>query len=415
MSMRPAALLLLMLASCGKGESLPEDLPGLKTVSVQARDDARSARDARDPKKAEKAAELARRAGDRAAAKLKGNAEASPEDQALAADIRALAREATRLARLAAEEKTLRDRTTGIKATAYRTGRHAALAGTFHGLALAADQRAKGGALPKGIEESAVLGAHLAELWLGRKKSADGTPDWTGVASDLRTLASSPPPEMSTFFALALVVTRQDGLALIEIDSVDPATIKDPHRLAGHLLLRGIILRLNGLPESAGDSVRLAGASPSFEAFGRELQAGIHLLLAVHELDGKNYQAADIEVVRAMKVWPNNPVSVYITGERLGAMGEREAAAQSLEASAAGTDSEALAKRFAARARELRDGQGPAEPLPFDGDVLRSVVLWHIGQAAKTSAPAKRLQKMIEAARGFGERWTPGSGEADGK
>ncbi len=415
MSKRPAALLLLIFASCGKGESLPEDLPGLKTVVVQARDDARSARDGQDPKKAEKAADLARRAAERAAGKVKEKTDASPEDRALAADIHAVAREATRLARLAAEDKTLRDRTTGIKAKAYRTGRHAALAGTFHGLALAADQRAKGGTLPKGVEESAVLGADLVEKFLGRKKLADGTPDWTGVASDLRSLAASPPPAMTTFFALALVLSRQDGLALIEIDSIDPNTIKDPEHLAGHLLLRGVILRLNGLPESGSDSIAAAGASPGLQGFGPELLAGIHLLQAFSAIHKTDLQTADIEIVRAMKVWPNNPVAVYLTGERLGAMGEREKAAQSLEASAAGANDEWLAKRFAARARELRDGEGPAEPLFFDSAVLRDVVLWHIWQSAKTSAPASRLQKMIEAARGFGDRWTPGSGDAEGK
>ncbi|RPH42268.1 MAG: hypothetical protein EHM91_09510, partial [Planctomycetota bacterium] len=157
MAKLPAALFLLLLAACGRGESLPDDLPGLKTVALQARDDARSARESHDPKKARKAEDLARRADERAAAKLKEKPEAAPEDRALVADIRAAAFETIRLSRLTAEEKTLLDRTTGIKAKAYRTGRSAALAGTFHGLALAADQRSKGGALPKGIEESALL------------------------------------------------------------------------------------------------------------------------------------------------------------------------------------------------------------------------------------------------------------------
>jgi hypothetical protein len=410
-----STLLLALLCACGKGDALPDDLPGLKTVALQARDDAQSARAGRDPKKAKKAADLARRAQDRAAATLKEKADASPEDRALAADIQAAARDALRLSRLAAEEEVIRDRTTGLKASAYRTGRGAALSGTFHGLALAADQRSKGGALPKGIEESAVLGADLAERFLGRKKLPEGTPDWAGVASDLRSLAASPPPGMTTFFALALVLSRQDGLALVEIDSIDPITIKDPEQLACHLLLRGIILRLNGLPESGSDSISAAGASPGLQGFGPELQAGIHLFQAFSAIHQTDLQTADIEIVRAMKVWPNNPVAVYLTGERLGAMGEREAAAKSLEASAAGTDNEWLAKRFAARARELRDGQGPAEPLFLDSAVLRDVVLWHIWQAARTSAPAKRLQQTIDSARNFGARWTPGSGDAAGK
>jgi hypothetical protein len=404
-----SALILVLLLGCGNGDALPDDLPGLKAVALQGREDARSARAGQDPKKAQKAADRARRADERAAALVKDGKAASPEDRTAVAEIRAAALDALRLARLAAEDKSIRDRTTGIKAKAYRAGRGAALAGTFHALALAADQRSKGGELPAGIQESAILGTDLAEQLLGRKKLADGTPDWAGTASDLRSLAASPPPGMSTFLALALVLTRQDGLALIEIDSVDPTTVQEP----GHHLLRGIILRLNGLPESAGDSFRSAG--PGADTFGPELQAGFHLFLAATELDQKNWQAADAEIVRAMKVWPNNPIAVYLTGERLGAMGEREAAAKSLEASAAGTGNEWLAKRFADRARELRDGHGPAEPLLLDGAILREVVLWHIWQAARSSPAAQRLQKTIDAARNFGGRWKPGSGDGGEK
>jgi hypothetical protein len=338
----------------------------------------------------------------------------SPEDAVLAAEIHRAARDAGRLARLATEEQKLQDKTSGLKAKAYRTGRKAALAGAFQAMALAADQEAKGGQVPKGVHESAVAGADLAEHFAGRKPAADGATDWAGVASDLRGLATSTPPEMSTFFALALVVSRQDGLALVEIESVDPKTLKDPAHLVSHLLLRGIILRLNGLPETAGDSFRAAGATPTPEeakAFGQELQAGIHLAVAATEIMDKNYEAADIEVVRAMKAWPNNPVAVFVTGERLGAMGEREAAAKSLEASLAGNDAEWIARRIASRARELRDGSGPAEPLLFDGAILRDVALWHVWQAAKTSPPARKLQKLVDSGRAFASKWTPGSGD----
>lgn len=406
------ALFLVLLVSCGKGEALPDDLPGLKKLAVQARDDAQSARADKDPKKAQEAAEHARRADEHASALLKGKAAATPEEMAMAAEIHRIAREAGRLARLAKEDKYLHDKTTGLKAKAYRAGRTATLAAAFQGLALAADQEAKGGQVPKGVHESAVAGAELAEIFTGRKPAADGTVDWTGVAADLRGLASSSPAGMSTFLALALVLTRQDGLALVEIESVDPATIKDPEHLVGYHLLRGIILRLHGLPETAGDSFRATGGGPNNQLVllhSNEIQAGVHLAIAATEIHDKNWEAADIEIVRAMKAWPNNPVAVFMTGERLGAMGEREKAAQSLEASLAGSEGEWLAKRIAARARELREGQGPAEPLLFDGAILRDVALWHIWQAAKTSAPAKSLKKKVEAARAFAARWTTGS------
>jgi hypothetical protein len=175
-------------------------------------------------------------------------------------------------------------------------------------------------------------------------------------------------------------------------------------------MVRGFILRLNGMPESAADSFLAAGAAPTPEAaqsYGQELQAGIHLAVAASKLMDEDYAGADVEIVRSMKAWPNNPVAVFLTGERLGLMGEREAAAKSLESCMAGTDQEWIAKRLAARARELRDDKGPWEPLIFDSAFLRDIALWHIGQAAKTSAPAAGFR---DGRRGPGirPRRTPG-------
>jgi len=398
-------LLLALLPSCGKSDALPSDLPGLLSVAKESRDAAEKARVDREPKKAEKAAERAMQAHGAAGMLVKGDPTA---DADVVAEIAATARAARRFARLAREEQVLQDRTSGLKARTYRTGRKVALAGAFQGLALAADQEAKGGTVAQGVHESAQLAASLAGQYAGRQKTADGSADWPGVAADLRKFADAPPTRMSAFLAAALMLSRQDGLALVEIESVDPRSIQDPTDLIVHHLVRGFILRLNGMPESAADAFLAAGASPAGN-YGPELQAGIHLAIATSKLLEEDYQGADVEIVRAMKVWPNNPVAVFLTGERLGMMGEREAAAKSLEASLAGTDEEWMAKRIAARARELRDDKGPWEPLFYDPAFLRDVALWLIARAAKTSPPARSLQKMIDAARGFGSRWTPGS------
>jgi hypothetical protein len=393
-------LLLALLPSCG-GDALPADLPGLLTVAKDSCDLAQKARGDGEPKTAEKAAERAKKAYDAAGPLAK-----TPAEQLVVVEIRSAAMAARRFARLAREEKERQDRTTGLKARAYRTGRKAALAGTFHGLALAADQEAKGGTVPQGVHESALLAASISEGFAGRSKNEDGSTDWTGVAADNRKFAEALPPAMSIFLASALMLSRQDGLALVEIESLDAASIQDPGQLVTRHIVRGIILRLNGMPESASDAFVAAGAAPG--SFGPELEAGMHLIVAASKIMDEDLEAADLEIVRAMKVWPNNPVAVFLTGERLGALGEREAAAKSLEASLAGTDQEWLAKRLAARTRELRDGQGPAQPLIMDPGFLRDVALWQVWQAARTSPAARKLQKMVESARGFASRWTPG-------
>lgn len=404
--MRHAALgflACLAMTACGKEEPLPADLPGLETAAGQVQDQARNARAEKDPKKAAKADERGKKILEKSTA-LAGDA---AEHKPALSRIRASSKETHRLAMITAEEAEIASRMSGIKAKAYRSGRKAALTGTFLALALAAEQEAKGGEVGRATHESAMIGADLSERFAGR---ANPTADWTGVSTDLRSLVEQDPAGLATYLACVLVLTRQDGLALIEIDRVDPKSLKDPGQILVDCILRGIILRLNGFPESAGETFMTAGLAATPEAakgFGQELQAGIHLLLAADHIQKKEYEIADIEIVRAMKAWPDNPVAVFLTGERLAATGEREAAARSLEASVAGTDQEWIAKRVAARARELRDGQGPAEPLIYDSGILRDVALWFIWQAAKTSPTARKLQKAVDSARGFGSRWMP--------
>src|SRR6185295_5828569 len=127
---RLLSLLLLpaLLAGCGKKEeALPDDLPGLLAIAQQSRELAQTARGERDPKKAGSAAERAKKANDHADAVVKSRGDLPPEDKAKVSEIHQAAREAWRLARLAAEEKEIHDRTTGLKARAYRTGRKTAL------------------------------------------------------------------------------------------------------------------------------------------------------------------------------------------------------------------------------------------------------------------------------------------------
>lgn len=388
----------LLLGACGQEPALPDDVPGLKATADAALKEAVDARGKRDPKAAAVSAERA----DKAALKSEKLGDAS---------LKGLSREAARQAKLAAEDKDILDRTTGLKAKAYRGARDVALTQSLKGLALAADQMSKGGEPPAAVKESADLGRRLAEGLADRKPLADGATDWPGVAADLRSFADKRPPAWSLFLAGACLVTARDGLGLIEIEGLDPAALADPDHVFLYHLLRGLLLRLNGQPESANEALAKLAAGPvpaAAAAYGVEWQGSLHVVLAVLAIQSGDYERADLEIARSLKAWPNNPVAVYVTGERLAANGQREAAADSLEKLMAGHAQEWIAKRIAARAREMRDGTGPAQPLLHDPGLLRDILLWQLWQMAKTSPKAKSLQNLVDAAAPFLDRWVPG-------
>jgi hypothetical protein len=393
-----AAPLAFLLLACDRAEALPDDVPALKAAAEAALKEAVDARGRRDPKAAALAAERA----EKAAAKAK-----ALEEKA-AVEVGAAAKEAARQAKLAGEDQEILDRTTGLKAKAYRATRDVALTQSLRGLALAADQMAKGGEPLAGVKESADLGRILAESLAGRAPLADGAADWPGVAADLRGFADQRPPAWSLFLAVACLVTARDGLGLIEIEGLDPATLRDPDHVFTYHLVRGLLLRLNGMPESAHEAFARMPVPTAAAAREVEWQGSFHLILAVLALQNKDYPKADLEVARSLKVWPNNPVAVYLTGELLAETGQRERVPHSLESAWAGGEQEWLAQRIAARARAVRDAKGPAEPLIHDPAFLRDLLLWQLWQAAKTSPKAKALQNLVDAAAPFLDRWIPG-------
>ena len=143
------------------------------------------------------------------------------------------------------------------------------------------------------------------------------------------------------------------------------------------------------------------------------------MLLAGVYLRANEFDGADREVALAIKAWPGNSLSVFLTGEVMMMNGDYEKAAVSLENAAAGTDREWLAAMVAARAREIRDRKEETPRLFTDKAFLREVLLRFILEEAKKSEAARKLNSMIEAAGGLGERvirgLRPGDGEEEGR
>lgn len=403
-------LLALALAGCPDSQPQYATVDEARAAVVAARDSARAAREAKDPETALAAAE---RAGQAFAV-----VEASAPDAATV-ELRAALREAKGLAQETDERARLEAQLAGLKARAYRSVRGAALTATFKGLALAAREADARGvdALPEPVRDAALQAATWAESVNGRAPKADGSKDWKGIAADMDALAATPPVAVGVTLGVGFTALGKTGLALFETEALDLSAVADPTtRLSLHLL-RGFARnnagykRLAVLEVEAGldglgllrDANGTIGGGP-VELTADEVIGSVHLFLAVVYLDQKDYAAADRELALAVVAWPDNPVSTYLTGELQLATGERQRAAESLEASAKGSgeDAEWLAARIAARTRAIRDGEEDAEAgLVGDPVFLTRLALTALWKAADRSPQAGRARAEVERARAF--------------
>jgi len=357
-----------------------------------------------DHEAAEKAAKRAAECAERLDEIAKGEGDNAAEAKKFLADTDAASREAGRWAELAVEQHELAGKLNGLKAKAYRGGRSLALKALFKGLSLAADQAAKRGIenLPDEVKELALSAAQLAGDFSGREPLEDGSPDWTGISQDISAFGKEPPKEMPLFLAVALFLSLRSDPALYEIEMVDAAALETEEYRLTYRVLRALIYRTNGFSRLAMREVEVL--SDSEGTYDPELQAGLHLMSAYFFLHDKEYTKADLEIGRAMQADPNNPLAVYLTGERLAADGEWEKAVESLEAAAAGSEDEWLANRIAQHAREVRDSRGEAQPLLLDKQFLAAVTLEYAGRAAARSEAGRKIKSWLDSALACGRK-----------
>ncbi|KAF0243590.1 MAG: hypothetical protein FD180_3238 [Planctomycetota bacterium] len=402
------AVALLALPACGKKEEpLPDSIPALRDVAARDRDAAKAARWAKKPKEADVAALHAEAASKKAGELLAKNAAPPDEELKARSECAAAAREARREARFADEEKRLEEVRSGFKAKAYRMARKAAWAASCAGMAAAAD-KATGKdieELPDSVRDMARVASGLATRVSGRARLPDGKPDWPGIASDIRGMSGEVPPEASRDLAIAFMILGKNDIALWELEMADPAKLpNDDDRTAFHLV-RGIIFSRLGMPLLAGEEINRAPAIAGGPAagYGNELLAGIHLALGFMYLQQKDNESADREIALSIQAWPDNPVAVFLTGERLAENGEYEKAAESMEAASKGTEGEWLAERIAKRARDVRDHPGESPSLVHDKEFQREVVFHYLAIAAKKSPAAAKANAAILGAERMGK------------
>jgi hypothetical protein len=401
MLMRPMPIMCLLLAlglgGCGGGtDGDPREIAG------KAREEAEAACQAKKPK-------AARQAADRAAAmrkKVEKDAEAapaSPDLQALAEDVRAAAREADEFADLAEEEQRLADKVGGFKASGYRLARKAAIKIMFAFTALVVDKAAADGYASLGPDQRNLVDCAVGMA--GSPTLADGTPDWKAVGAKMSAFGDAPPPEIGLALAAGFLMAGQDDLALVEIQGVDLDGVTDPQWKLGAQVLRGLAYCLGGMPRLAVCEFEAAGEGPDTAP---EFAAGVCLLRATMRGAEHDFRAADLEIMKAVKVWPNNPIATVLTGEVMVGEGQYEKAAVTLEDALReqGVDADPwLVAYVEKRARDIRDSKGDAEPLFCDAGFVRDMALHYVWQAAKTSEPARGLQGYLDRAKAFGAEY----------
>jgi hypothetical protein len=311
-------------------------------------------------------------------------------------------------AEIAEEEKLVQKAVSGWKARAYRPARNGAIFVVFEGLAKAADQAGKHdlAALHPKVQEAAELAAKVSED-LGRPPLANGQPDWAGISADMSKQARNPSPPVNLMLALVLILSGDDTLALVELQAMDAQQLNARDRQALGLL-RSSAYRLHGCRQLAERDIEMLfpeGEKADPDKNGVTLQACLHLCVGVAALKARDYEAVDMEIARATRAWPNNPVVVFLTGEKQAASGDYEKAAESLE-SALPELKEKDPELFALitqRVREVRDKKGKAEPI-FYSKESQWALMKHLYTRAERDLGIKQTDSWLSIAQTLGKQ-----------
>jgi hypothetical protein len=210
---------------------------------------------------------------------------------------------------------------------------------------------------------------------------------------------SNPPVEFRLLLAYGFACAGPADFALFELETIDPKSIEKLEWRLAHQTGKGVFYSLQGWNRLAAtefeEVAKVAGQTN--EGFdGQAMAALVHGLAAYQALERKDLVAVDAEIAASLRAWPNNPISVYLTGERLAANGEWEKAAESFEASVAGTKDEWLAQRLAARARALRDGKGTAKHLVLDAPLIIEIGIRMMSEKLGKSAQEQLAPIMLQ-------------------
>ncbi len=387
----------MMIVSC---EKVPE------RTSEQLRDEIKAAAQVVKESAAKSDAAAAREAAGRAASamdqlrKLKVPAEA-----ALVAECETEARNAGQWAELAREKVARNEKLAGWRAKTYYTIDAATFKVLFHGLAIAADQAAAGHLelLPDSVREQIKRAAQIIESSIGPQRLASGELDWKGVSRELKKFAETPPVGMRLLMAFLMMLGMEFEPAFYQIEAIPEAKLETAEERAFYHLIRGGAYLGQGYGQLAFAEFELAdslSSSPDLQLDPMK-KCGLHLLLACYFLKEQRWSDADRCLASANRAWPDNPVVIYLTGERQIAGKDYAAADESFAKALKGTDFEWLSERIAARVKRLRDNPASLEPFLLDYRLMADLSWSFIKNQSEKSDALKKLQEQVNATQSY--------------
>lgn len=392
---------LCFLTGCGQSHE------EARRQAVEAEKSAQAAVGRGDTKAALRAAGDARKAVQRIEALVKKNPGQKELHESLG-QAQTAERSARNIAELADEQRQRREKLGSLKVRAYQKSRSFVLLTLLPQMARAADHAGE-----RDVTEMSAVERHMAEQALSisrllgvRSAVAGDRPDWAGTAADFRRWSTNPPVEFRGFLACSWWVMGQGDFALAEFESVNVAQLPDTNAVQFYHVGRALLYATRGWDHLAADEIAaVARQSKSLEGpvDGPAVAGCFHALLAYQALEQRDFVKMDAEIAQCLRVWPDNPLTVYLTGEKLAANGEWEKAAESLEKSAAGTGNEWTAQKVAERARELRDGKGSRKAFVLDARFLLQAAAQHAIKQAGETAASRKTRELLEQVRTFGQ------------
>ncbi len=328
----------------------------------------------------------------------------NPQDSAVAAaqaQVEPLYSEIRRAHRLATERRDLGKLVGSLKVRGYRAARTVVVPKLLATLAAAARQAADTDLekLPKLVREAAELAASFAGVETADPAGSTAKlsrADWLRAAERIDAFNQSEPPEVALGLGLAYAALGKGGFALVELERVDPAKLGNPEHAALVPLARAFTFSRFGFIELAAREASLISGDTET---GRQLLAATHAVVAYLYGAEKDWKQMDRELGQAVRAWPNNPLVIFLSGERLLADGRREQALETFARAAAGTDGAWLAPLVEQRLREVRDSKGEVPPLVLDNELVVKGTLHLLVQQARQSEAGRRLAGLLESAR----------------